>query len=1581
MESINLTNCKFKIKSGEQVLPELTLEQLILTLKMTSGSTLSEKLISIRDNSTKFSVSSTEVVNKLKQVNQKEKAEISINGNEVGGEYTIKDPNRITPLQCIEELYQELGSNIPFEASDEEYIQWYIKTQIEPGTKTEEEIIKEVTEIRDSWKRSCADGMALHNWMPFGISAGLAIDEDADAFVNSLKKFKLENGETLYDRFAMPMKDLYAKIAKLNYYLHRMCKDVRKDSEPMLRNIHLSTSIRPELKERLGADKVGIHVDNIQIDKYGHYHIFNYKFGLTPFASWAKVKLQKYDLEMGAIKEIFEQNGFNSEGSSYFNIPIQIVYNKEGKIVDLLLKDESGNENYGINYNVQDGVSSPVIKAQQKLQDDLFNAMIEQKVNNIPMLQLQGRLQAEDEFLRQIIPEYDAAAKGLNISAKAYISQNINVTILKPENGIGWDIIDPDGNTHHIESNEEYYKNQELLQYVTDNLKKLNQELPVVTQQIVKSIRNSYELGYANFEGFGFKAAQRFLNENLGVYFRTHEVKGEVIHEYTPLLNDELNELGIFLFQNNETNEIDVVCLSSLKLDEMIPNKHSQSNLLAHYCMNLEDATDLKSCYGHMEMMRAASVLNSICDLVPNMKLGKISAYSPYFRGSGMTYSASYIIQEFSKIQKFINNKLGTSYKNNFSNTKIADSYDIVLSLIESIANNKGFDLPGMKSADDYEAKYQHIKRVMQMLEHEIFHTANPELIERYRNHDSPKMRTLYQVYHHCALWMLNYNGVRAVSVEHVNELLRNVLPQYANPDENVRFFNNAYANAANRAANDFVHRWAEIKPDIEKYESDAGVTIIDTKIIGSTEHVYDKFYKKDPATGANTFMFVNPYSDDESAIAGLTTEDRTFLKKILFQFAKVRAENNPDLHFDFTGINDPRLMEFIKKPSNHYFLVPLIKATNIRHTYQTMTAKVNKVAKQCSNVDGIVTVLKNSLHSKGSKSVMGSDDFVSIYDLDGDPLMSTKTLLLSENDQARARLLKNHDASYFETNIGNILAEYLTQQCYYNRMRDVELLGKALLFEMYMTGEHMGERAKRLLNDSAKYLQEQMMVNLYQKSIMSKFGQSVQQVMRPFKQIINTMYLAANLRSMFRDSFEGLWQNTVRTLSHYHNDLSSKEVAEGYGEVLKHIFTSDRSLNIMSELCLKYRLSNCDTAKIAERAKTGKGGIMNPMYMSFGTLRGPDFLNRMTLFVSRCIHDGCWDAFDIKDNRLVYDPKKDKRFYAYFHGTPGTEEYHQAQSRYFSAVIAYNKENPDRKIKVGEDLLPEPYNNQDIASFKVFADEIYGAYDRSQRARYEQISLGQNLGIFTTWMNGIAATWFKKQGKYNGYFTTQTIDGKPMIRQSQAGNDLYFRDDGGIVEKIGDKYYNEKGEEEANDGKCPVVEQVPIPVQGIMYTFKDVWDVFKEDGFSKESFLNNIWRYRTNRDNLNKALADMLMMGLFALIFGCALTPWYEDKKKMKDTDDVVASGITELLYNSSHQSFDGFFGPWNIISYCVNDLEPTVATTNIKIVKDVWKTVMGKKTFNDFIFSNAPVVRIFKQTIKNNNPDLFKVEKKEEA
>jgi hypothetical protein len=153
----------------------------------------------------------------------------------------------------------------------------------------------------------------------------------------------------------------------------------------------------------------------------------------------------------------------------------------------------------------------------------------------------------------------------------------------------------------------------------------------------------------------------------------------------------------------------------------------------------------------------------------------------------------------------------------------------------------------------------------------------------------------------------------------------------------------------------------------------------------------------------------------------------------------------------------------------------------------------------------------------------------------------------------------------------------------------------------------------------------------------------------------------------------------------------------QGYKQVIEHVFDSDKQITILSELCLRYRLSNTDVAKVAERAKSSKGGIFDFEHLGFSTLRGPDFLNRMTLFTARCMQDGVWDAFDIKDHRLVYDCKKDARFKDFFYGAVDSKEYYEAKSRYFTAVQEYNEEHQDSEqigfdIENGE-LLPEPYS------------------------------------------------------------------------------------------------------------------------------------------------------------------------------------------------------------------------------------------------------------------------------------------------
>jgi hypothetical protein len=90
-----------------------------------------------------------------------------------------------------------------------------------------------------------------------------------------------------------------------------------------------------------------------------------------------------------------------------------------------------------------------------------------------------------------------------------------------------------------------------------------------------------------------------------------------------------------------------------------------------------------------------------------------------------------------------------------------------------------------------------------------------------------------------------------------------------------------------------------------------------------------------------------------------------------------------------------------------------------------------------------------------------------------------------------------------------------------------------------------------------------------------------------------------------------------ARTVSKFQTDLTSKSVLLGYEEVIKNAWKSNRQINLLSEICLRYRLSNTDAARIAEKAITSRGGVTNYEVWTYATLRAPDFLNRMTLFAA----------------------------------------------------------------------------------------------------------------------------------------------------------------------------------------------------------------------------------------------------------------------------------------------------------------------------------------------------------------------------
>ena len=131
-----------------------------------------------------------------------------------------------------------------------------------------------------------------------------------------------------------------------------------------------------------------------------------------------------------------------------------------------------------------------------------------------------------------------------------------------------------------------------------------------------------------------------------------------------------------------------------------------------------------------------------------------------------------------------------------------------------------------------------------------------------------------------------------------------------------------------------------------------------------------------------------------------------------------------------------------------------------------------------------------------------------------------------------------------------------------------------------------------------------------------------------------------------------------VRTINKFQTNISSKSLSKAYVTVVKNSFTDGRTINIVNQLCKIYRLSNVDVSRISEGLITERG-LTNMRDWLYASLRRPDFLNRMVLFVAQCYEDGVYDAFSIKDGKLIYDWKKDKRFKIYASGDTSNKDYY----------------------------------------------------------------------------------------------------------------------------------------------------------------------------------------------------------------------------------------------------------------------------------------------------------------------------------
>lgn len=1307
-----------------------------------------------------------------------------------------------------------------------------------------------------------------------------------------------------------------------------------------------NTNITAKLKD---IDKeLFAHIDWMFIDDSGTLHIYLLKTCTTPESKWPIVKKQKYKHQLAMIKRMLANNGIRVSGATLNIVPILLKYNIDESdpnnsfkyIEDIEVKNaeryssREGRAGYSMEY--YDNIAASFID-DNSTPFPISNKPIETAMQNCQLIF--QNLNIKEDGIHKSAKEWIAHApdRGI-IGNEPIIIRESN------ESGYKYELIIR-GKVHKIKSKRVKEKNDEILSLVQKEIDKLDDEKGYTVNIIKEAIKDAFEKGWSTLSSH--KEIDSYLNESiLSVMHKYMPKKVNDEWEYEWELEENLIDAGIIIFKN-KAGVRDIITLSAFNLN-VTPDylKNTSTNILGNYKTDYE-YIDMAGDFGNIEAIRTMELLNEVLpQLGDNAKFGDIKIISSISNGGIRYFDASSLAKHFAEVVRVVNSEnADANIINNFRQKHFVDPYDSIIEEYLAIIEDKPemkmryekFDFDEVIEAKSTEDKIAALYNVQQKMLNMYPNLANfNDTIDK-----DPYFRNMFKLYSLITEAYLQLKGERPIYRTSYNNIDGTFMTSNTVDDPNIRIVTNNMAITYDTIAREVVEQFAPIEKEVNEFYKSKGYTDTQNLIIGNQLSAYKNLYEVDE-NGNKTFNFKNPYDYSND----LTPDERAFLKKVLLHLANIKHKG----HFKYTDVNDPKLKEYVKAHPSYLF-VPLIRAskTTANASVKNKLAKMKNTFKKIIKVSSSYEEFQNELLDEEREGYTGNEE--NIYRLSLRSKFSAS--IPDANDSninrvlyRRNDMIKKYGEGFFETNVNNILAEMLVDKVSVEQCNKFIVGTKALLLQMRLTGRYAGN--EEILNKEIDYIEKYLKVNVFKKSIMSKQEQALVGVITPIKRTVTNMLLGGNIRSAIRDTLEGLQQNFIRSAIKFNTNISAKNLSKAYKYVFTHSRTNAMNINLLSKLCLVYRISNTDVGRITERLKTDRNGILAIDNIMYSTLRGPDFLNRMTLFVAKCMEDGVWDSFSINDDtgELIYDWTKDKRFNAYAKGDKSDLKlYKHQRALYLSKLKEWNESHPNKKVTEG-DALPSPYSDQEIQTIRAVGDNIFGAYDKSKKGIYEYHSYGFLLGMFSTYMNGMMNNYFMKPQKNN----------VTMLKQIQATNsagELLFWDNQG---------FNMLTLEEGGDPDQPIYINEPIIVYGIFPTLNFARKILLQDNKLAA------WKYLTSNDiakkNMRKFISDILGFLLFSVLLKNILDDSYKDVKKAMPENSFITNASLELIYNGAGASFDAYKGPINIFEYFSKNQSIPYLSVPQGLVSDGFGVLFGNKNVVKYALNTVGLTRSFKDS-----------------
>lgn len=1451
------------------------------------------------------------------------------------GLYTDQSGNQIMPVLQIDDYIERM------------------QALYESKGLSKDEIKQHISVLKNSWKRIAEDGRDFHK-----IILKQGKDTSYSQTEDNTKGTSFEHlSDVIYDK---AYNDIFSQVYLGN---GRESRELGDDSSPViLKNINLSAKL-------IGRDDtITGHIDYIVVKPNGSVEVFNIKSSHESPAFWDQAKKEKYRNEFALLSRILQYNGINTNDIRFNIIPVTFKYDDQFQNINNIVVNRA--ECYSHNKGAF------VMQESMKLAQRFIASNAETITIN------DSSIDTVNKQLSAVFPKKDIKADGITSTIEEYIDKNWSYWIQGEQPDTGWNL-SINGTVYHVKSSEVRSRNKEAVEIVRQNQDKL---LGVDSGKLsARGIVN--QIG--EFRRFGFpKFGNDYLDKLFLPYFEKSVVKVNGKDKYNYLWqvvkNDTLENCNIIMFKNSLTGQVNVVTLSGLNLDQM----HSfdgRTNILGFHLNDLQGMDNqgrqlMKATYGNIETMRTMFLINEIIpQLGDDVKLGDLTIIG----GLGGTiqsqqYPIQLVVSNFVKAQEVLNKKdPNLNISNNFSMIEhispvsllINEFWDILHespnlgntdfeSLKELISGSdvdglqhliNGTAVDSLASAESTDVQIQRLEELIKKLNTILSQqqvSLSPDTIINYATgQDKLADPERNELVTSCCKLLLNasitldrLSGIIRISEKDLSETERLFARPQNISNSQVRIISKLLQDAIHSISNKLEPQVSDFNLACLEYYEAKGYSKARNAIIGDQSRVFKHLYQQID----DELFFKNPYDP----ASDLDADDRKFLKKALFEINKIRFKDN---NFAYKSENDPALKSFIKSTPG-YLWVPLEKASS--STKWSNPGKYfddfkRRVQGYCKNPTLFFKEMYEDILSEEDEEKINSDiENMQAYNR----FRIAEPTISGQPRKGRQRLFETYGKDYFETNLQNLVIDYSYKNLQEEEMNKMLTRAKGILLQLKLTGVRENDTDK--FAKTIKHIDDYLKTAVFNRSIMEESSKRIIARLQPLRKAVSTAYIAASPIAAIRDTFGGFLSNVVRSMTKYRTDIDAKDVMWAYQFVLRQGVHSAMTIDLLDKLNSKYLISNINIEQQQEGYKTNRGGITNAGNWAYATLRKPDFLNRMVLFMGKLKHDNSHRAYSIVDGKLVYNWRMDGRFdLLASNDKSNMEAYNKQKALYLSQIMKFNEENPGANLPVSLDTnLPDGYTQSQIDEIKNLGDTIYGSYNRSTKAMYENLALGSQFGVFSTWMNGIYDVYLGKR-RESSYETQQ------VQKEDENGNKLWIDDNGNITTE--------------NTG-VPYLTDIPLIVQGVWRTLHDtVSELYHGRGWEgiKENIINNPMQMR----NLKRIGSDLLVALLLYWLFEEVVNPAYKEHKKKGDGKDVLTNAAIELLYKGSSSSFEEFKGPLPILDYIMNNTSPASVKWGAKVYNDIGGFLFGDTTFGELVTKSQALPRSLQDTYKMYKRDTI--------